>query len=160
MDARLINLRMVLNELGIGPNIETLDQRVTFQKAVYLAQAVGVPLRYKYSWYIRGPYSRDLTRDYYALQEYPDNMTGDAIRQEMREPFASALRRLKSRMDSPEVVPLDQTEWLELLSSVHYLGTVAKLDVPGIKKRLASEKPKLSPYADRAMQSLAELDLT
>ena len=61
MDTRLMNLKLVLSELGFSSSIDTLNDRVTFQKAVYLAQAVGIPLRYRYSWYIMGPYSRDLT---------------------------------------------------------------------------------------------------
>ena len=102
MDARLVNLQLVLNELGVDANIDTLDKRVTFQKAIYLAQAVGVPLRYRYSWYIMGPYSRELTRDYYALHEYPDSRSETTNQQAVREPFASALNKIKAAMVAPQ----------------------------------------------------------
>ena len=43
MDKRLLNLQTVLQELGIDTGIETIGQRVTLQKAIYLVQAVGIP---------------------------------------------------------------------------------------------------------------------
>ena len=157
MDMRLINLQLVLNDLGIGALIDTLDERVTFQKAVYLAQAVGVPLHYRYSWYIMGPYSRDLTRDYYALHEYPHDEAATATQQEMREPFASALRKLKAAMDAPQDVHLDKRDWLELLSSVHFLRTTVGLDPVATQARLDVDKSSLSRYVCQATQSLAGL---
>ena len=159
MDTTLTNLSFVLNELGVGTTINTLDERVTVQKAVYLAQAVGVPLRYSYSWYIRGPYSRDLTKDYYALNEYAVDKSGTANNQTIREPFASALTKLRTTMLAPEGVPLNQRDWLELLSSVHYLRTSAGLDVAMAKQRLEIEKPSLACYSDCATQFLVQLEI-
>ena len=159
METRLVNLQLVLEELGIDPSIHTLDERVTFQKAIYLAQAMRVPLRYRYSWYIRGPYSRDLTRDYYALHEYPNHMAGAASQKSIREPFLTALRKLKAIMSTPEGVDLVQKDWLELLSSVHFLRTSSRLDAARTRERIDAEKPSLSPYTDRATRSLTELEL-
>ena len=42
MDRTLTNLSRVLSELEVGDSINTLDERVTVQKAVYLAQVIGV----------------------------------------------------------------------------------------------------------------------
>ena len=159
MDTRLVNLQVVLNELGVSTNIDTLDERVTFQKAIYLAQAVGVPLRYRYSWYIKGPYSKDLTRDYYALHEFPQNDAGPATQPVIKEPFASALNKLKDLMSPPTTVDLDQTDWLELLASVHYLTTTAGLNENDARDRLNGQKPSLSPYSPFATQSLKGLGL-
>ena len=159
MDTRLVNLQLVLKELGVDPSIETLDERVTFQKAIYLAQAAGIPLHYRYSWYKMGPYSRDLTRDYYALHEYSSQSGARAMEVELREPFASVLSRLKGEMAAPCGSCLKQREWLELLSSVHYLRKNVKLDADEIQKRLNVEKPLLSTHTTRATQSLVALEL-
>src|SRR5207253_2671703 len=37
--------------------------RLIIQKTVYLLQVFGFALGYRFSWYIYGPYSPDLTRD-------------------------------------------------------------------------------------------------
>ena len=159
MDTRLINLQSVVNELGVSSSIDTLDERVTFQKTVYLAQAAGIPLRYRYSWYIRGPYSRDLTRDYYALNEVSESNANRATRQEIQEPFASALTSLKGAMIAPRDVPLEQKDWLELLSSIHFLRTRFGLDMASTQEELEVLKPQLSQYVGRATQLLVELKL-
>ena len=159
MDTRLVNLQLVLNELGVDPSIETLDKRVTFQKAIYLAQAAGIPLHYRYSWYRMGPYSRDLTRDYYALYEYSSQSAARATKLEIREPFASVLRKLRVEMAAPCHSSLEQREWLELLSSVHYLRKNVQLDANDTQRRLNIEKPSLSGHTTRATQSLIALGL-
>ena len=159
METRLVNLELVLNELGVDSSIDTLEERVTLQKAIYLAQAAGVPLHYRYSWYIKGPYSRDLTRDYYALHEYPDPKPETASDQSIREPFASALKKTKAAMVAPKDVDLDRRDWLELLSSVHFLRTATQLDAASTESRLESEKPRLSDYTPQATQILSGLGL-
>ena len=60
MDTSLIVLQLVLSELGVEPTIENLDDRIRLQKAMYLSQEAGVRLGYRFSWYVRGPYSQAL----------------------------------------------------------------------------------------------------
>ena len=35
-------------------SLETIDDRILLQKKIYLAQDIGLPLGYGYSWYIHG----------------------------------------------------------------------------------------------------------
>ena len=56
MDATHIVLKLVVKELGEQGDIQTLEDRKIFQKAVYLGQLSGLDLGYRYSWYLRGPY--------------------------------------------------------------------------------------------------------
>ena len=67
MNNTLTNLSRVMSELEVGESVNTLDERVTAQKAVYLAQVVGVNLGYQFTWYSTGPYSSDLAKDCYSL---------------------------------------------------------------------------------------------
>ena len=68
MNTRLIVLELVLRELGMEPVIDSLQDRIRLQKAIYLSQEAGVPLGYRFGWYVRGPYSKGLARDYYYLR--------------------------------------------------------------------------------------------
>ena len=155
MDRTLTNLSRVLSELEVGRSINTLDERVTVQKAVYLAQVIGVNLGYQYSWYIMGPYSPDLAKDYYTLHEYPHSRRQEIAERTLREPFASALAKIKTVMCVPKGVTLTRRQWLELLASVHYLRRFGKLDEANTQQRLAAQKPDLSPFASQASQMLA-----
>lgn len=63
MDGRLVVLKRVVEALDEDCNIASFDDRKRLQKAIYLAQIAGIDLGYRYGWYIKGPYSTDLTRD-------------------------------------------------------------------------------------------------
>ena len=69
MENRLIALKVLLDTLGIPDTIETIDDRKRVQKAVYLGQLSDVNLGYRFGWYVLGPYSPALTKDYFSLAE-------------------------------------------------------------------------------------------
>ena len=64
MRESLVALDLVLDELGVPTKVDTFRDRKLVQKAVYVAKAAGVDLGYTYGWYVHGPYSPALTRDY------------------------------------------------------------------------------------------------
>jgi hypothetical protein len=153
MDGALTTLRLLLDELGVGSDIRTLDDRKRIQKAVYLGQLSGVDLGYRFGWYRMGPYSPQLTRDYFelasALADEP------APEQRLRAPYRDRLARLRPLLDPPADLPLDREQWLELAASYHYLRHARGLDHDAARDVLAREKPLLAPHADRARAELA-----
>lgn len=64
-------LKHLEDKSGKKLKIDTFDDRLRIQKAIYLLGAMGHPgaRRYKFGMYVHGPYSSDLAKDYYALQE-------------------------------------------------------------------------------------------
>ena len=55
--------------LGMCPDAGTPGGGHAVQMIAYLAQACGIDLGYRYSWYLRGPYSRDAARDGLLMRE-------------------------------------------------------------------------------------------
>ncbi len=67
---RMVALGGLLLRIGNfnGHNYEkNFDSRLVLQKTVYLMQQFGLNIGYSFSWYLRGPYSPNLTRDAYEL---------------------------------------------------------------------------------------------
>ena len=64
-----INLKLFLDALEISSEISTLEDRKRVQKAVYIGQEAGVDLGYSYGWYLLGPYSPELTQNYFTLAQ-------------------------------------------------------------------------------------------
>ena len=159
MSNRLVNLLLVMKELGLDCRIDTIEQRVSFQKAIYLAQAVGVPLHYPYSWYVHGPYSPDLTRDYYALHESMQASLAHAERLQLRADVGERLRKLAPAVHSPTNERLTENEWLELMASVHYLKTVYAFDDMQTRERLDQLKPHVAEHTGQAISKLKEIGL-
>jgi uncharacterized protein YwgA len=101
MDRRQIALKLVVSELGIGADMASFEERLILQKAIHLAQQAGIPLGYHYSWYLRGPYSRDLTADPFACsgRSLPDRWFLDASSRQKLEQVKLLINLLKSSAD-------------------------------------------------------------
>jgi uncharacterized protein YwgA len=160
MDAAQEALSLVLSGVGVGPDISTKTRRKAVQKAVYLAQAAGVDLGYRYNWYVMGPYSPNLTKDYFALR---DTLEEDPSFEPERRLSKAALKKLEPLTELVEVPDdardLTQADWLELLASIHFLSNYQGRDAEGVRARLAKEKGHVAEYYEVAMAHLQEVGL-
>jgi hypothetical protein len=160
MNPKLLALKLFLDELQVNAAIDTLDDRKRVQKATFLGQIAGADLGYRFGWYIRGPYSPELTRDYYALDELKSS--GEELNPEnkiLRRPMRERLEAVRPLLDKPDDFPLSQEDWLELVASYHYLRKINRLDHGGAAQVFGREKPHLTDYLDRAHAALHEYGL-
>jgi len=118
MDRRQIGLKLLLDHLGLPLKVESFDDRLILQKAVYLAQSAGVNLGYYFRWYLRGPYCPPVADDGITIAEEllqgGDESKGWTLdsasaqrAEEIRGLFAGSRSGLARK--------------LELLASVHFL---------------------------------------
>jgi hypothetical protein len=128
MGRRQIAVLLALKELGIDLSVDTFDQRLIVQKAIYLTQAAGLDLGYYYGWYLRGPYCSAVAKDIFAALEDPQEMAGHVAQWSLDDRSKKALARLRKLLRSPTVPAQPgaqgqeaQARWLELLASVHFL---------------------------------------
>lgn len=159
MDARLIALKLFLDELDVPSNIETIDDRKRVQKAVYLGQLSGVDLGYRFGWYLKGPYSTELTKDYYSLAGDIAAGDRDYEKVELQGSLRERLQTIRPLMEVPEGIPLSPESWLELVSSLHFLYKVRGLNKEAALNVLKEEKPQLSEFADNAEEVLHHVNL-
>ena len=101
---------------------------------------------YRYGWYLMGPYCPALTRDYYELAQALDEGEADHQNVVLRPAVLQQLDRVKPLMSAPAEVSLDQSSWLELLASLHYLQKVRGLDEYAADKALVDAKPGLASW--------------
>ena len=120
MKTKLIALKLFLEELGVPSNIDTVDERKRVQKTIYLGQIAGVDLGYHFGWYLKGPYSPELTKDYYDLDEALIDGDLEYQKKDLKGQLKEKLQSIKSIVTQPSDVPFSQADWLELLASVHY----------------------------------------
>jgi len=153
-----ITLKLFLDALEISPDVTTLEDRKKVQKAVYIGQTTGADLGYTYGWYLLGPYSPELTQDYFTLDS--DLMTGDDEYKiyKLVESFSNKLKGIRKLMDVPPRVNLPQEDWLELLASIIYKMKETN-DVDKTRKFLSQEKPHLRDHIDDAFKHCGEYGL-
>jgi uncharacterized protein YwgA len=112
-EGQLQVLRAVMEALGYNASIATVEERKRRQKAVYLAQIFGVDLGYRYGWYLMGPYSTALARDYYRLREsiaLKEIHKGPALKSAVIDRLKRARGVIGSRHRPAQ---LDENQWIE-----------------------------------------------
>ncbi len=123
MDRRQIGLKLIMDELDLGVRVDSFEDRLILQKAMYLAKAAGVDLGYHYRWYLRGPYSPPVADDGFATAA--DLAAGDdfanqwVLDETSKDRLASVADLLRSGADVSDRTGLARR--LELLASVHFL---------------------------------------
>jgi hypothetical protein len=158
MDGRLITLKLFLDALGVKEDVASLDDRKTIQKAVFLGQLSGVDLGYRYGWYLRGPYSPALTRDYFALAQAIEQGERDYEQRVLHPKHQDRLGPAKQVM-SMAPHRLDRPEWLELLASYAFLIRASRQTRDQARGLLATQKPNLLPFVDNADAALTSAGL-
>jgi hypothetical protein len=158
VDDAYVALKLVLDELAIAPGVQTVADRKTLQKVVYLGQAAGVDLGYRYNWYRMGPYSPGLTRDYFGLAEaIQGGEKAEAF--ELQRAARERLDTVKSLLRVPAEVELGLADWLELLASVHFLMTRRRLSRERVDEVLQKEKGHVAEFAPQATRQLEDVGL-
>lgn len=159
LNPSLTTLRLVLDELNVDPSIVTIDDRKRIQKAVYLAQASGVDLGYRYGWYLKGPYSPRLTRDYFALDDALDDEGQDQPPTRLKTAIVQTLERLRPLFNPPPGLGVNQAGWLEILASILYLSKERGLPPEQVEEVISNQKAPLLGCLDPAKRALAVYDL-
>jgi uncharacterized protein YwgA len=152
-------LNAFLKELGQSSDINTKDDRLRVQKAIYLGQLSCVDLGYRYNWYVHGPYSPSLTQDYYALDGLSESERQQAEAAELNQPTKAKLGVVRPLLQVPSTVQLAIHQWLELLCSWHYLRRVAGYSEQKATETLQQQKSHVAQYAAVADQMLRQFNL-
>ncbi len=118
MNEQQIGTRLTLEALGVPLNLGEFAGRLMVQKAMYLAKAAGHDCGHFFRWYLRGPYSPELTRDVFSIEAEVSAGEDESSGWMLDSTVTSRLERIK------RLIPADTNDAarrLELLASVHYL---------------------------------------
>lgn len=69
----------------LGDDESQFTNRLKLQKYAFFAKLYGMPFRYRHEMYLYGPYSSELTADYYSLARDPGRYAVDALPTEFRQ---------------------------------------------------------------------------
>lgn len=161
MDRRQIGMKLTIDALGLPLKLGSFNDRLTLQKAIYLAQAAGVQLGYSHGWYIRGPYSPALARDAFAVAAEIAEGDDESSRWRLDDESRDRVRGLADII--PAGSSARRARNLELLASVHYLVTrrqVARTDDAQLAETLHKYGKRFSRDEIRAaLDELSKYDL-
>lgn len=94
-------------------NIDSFSNRLKLQKIIYLLQIYGINLGYSFSWYLHGPYSQDLTKDAYQIEDFSKIKEVGFEDQFIENKFKQFTDKLGDNKEDGF--------WLEIAASIHLL---------------------------------------
>lgn len=107
---------LIFQALAVEKN--SFDERLLSQKKIFLLQELGVDIGYSYNWYIRGPYSPDLTT--YIFNNLDVLKEHDFSKYHLSEKVQKKIDSINALAEArPEV--LSVPSWYELVASVLYI---------------------------------------
>ena len=148
MNRSQIATAIALRDLKCG-SLDTINDRILLQKKVFLAQDIGLPLGYGYSWYIHGPYSTDLTA--VAYQVIPEGF--DSIeKNSLKEPYATMITRVNTLENEivEKGLQMSVVQWYELLASIAYWNKNGYSTEEKIVAKIKLTKPQFLEEQTRA----------
>ncbi len=156
MNLQQTKLGLVLESVNLPINLNTFNDRLILQKAVYLLQEAGVDMGYRFRWYLRGPYSSGLTEDAFSIDALPDKGQQELAKWELDESSLERINRVRGLFSRKQQNQF--TRYVELIASTLFLIKTRQVlpDNPeGISKVL---KENNKPYeADEVSEALEEL---
>lgn len=162
-----ILLKLILDEISLGDlELDTFPKRLNLQKRIYLLQVAGLDLRYRYNWYLRGPYCPSLTQDAFLLRDEINSDEVDYENYELTDVAKEKIEKAKAIWKSSSGVSVENGMWVELLASLHYLKHVAywpkgKATKDTIFRKLIEAKPQFEDKFEligKAWERLSEAE--
>ena len=118
MNITQIATALTLRELRCF-SLKSPEDRALLQTKVFLAQELGVPLGFGFSWHITGPYSPDLTEAAYEIiREGYESLETLSL----REPYISIAKKVNAlESQIPKRAPrISVVSWYTLVSLIAY----------------------------------------
>ncbi len=119
MERQQIGLKLVMDQLGLPVQVDTFEDRLILQKAVYLAQAAGVNLGYYFRWYLHGPYCSSVSDDGFCVAIELGQGTEDSAGWSLDAASAEKASGILDLVDCNDRSALAKK--LELFASIHFL---------------------------------------
>ncbi len=134
----------VFKLLGLGkPDMSSFENRLKYQKVVYLLQSFGLSLDYGFTWYLKGPYSSPLAHTLFSIEKNPMIYDeSESMKFKNEEEIVDKLNVFKEKLGEG----IGDVLYLEVLASLHYINKSrfsGKGNLNDLKGGLFDAKPHL-----------------
>jgi uncharacterized protein YwgA len=129
----------VLKHLGVLSSMSTFSDRLKMQKVIYLLQRFGLRTGWSFSWYLRGPYSSELTHAFFETNLTPSSEA------DFDEHTKRAIERFKTFFKPESMTAVD----LEAAASTLYIAAMYKGSLRS-QKELEDQVAQWKPALDRS----------
>lgn len=140
----------ILKRIYNNFDMEYFSDRLKLQKVIYLLQQCGINLGYSFSFYIYGPYSTELARDAFQIQDFSKVQPVGFEDKSIEEKFKQFLEKINPYKDN--------TLWLEIASSIHALKKIYPLETKNkIIRRIKDKRSQLKNKAQLILRVWSDI---
>ena len=136
-------LSKIFDILEIGkPDMSEFDNRLKYQKIIYLLQSSSLSLGYGFNWYIKGPYSSPLAHDLFEIDDSIYESSKNIVFHDNSR-IHRELNAFKEKLGTN----IENINYLEVLASLHYINKATfsgKGELTDLKVRLLNIKPRMN----------------
>ena len=153
MDRQQILLAKSLEAAEVPLHVTSFHDRLILQKSVYLLQCSGIHIGYRFRWYIRGPYSPDMTAGAFGIVNEGAFATNELQRWKLDADSVELARNLRPLLHRKGESKTDRSRRLELLASILFLYKTEQAkpgDPDGTSKILKKNDKHFEPDEVRA----------
>ena len=129
-------ISQIFEKLGIEISMSSLDDRIKFQKLIYLLENVfRIDHSFRFTWYVHGPYSPGLTSVIFGDEQ------GESSHVLEKPQTEKQIQQMREFLKNESL----SSKNLELLGSLHYILTVAnEQEVKKTLRQFLELKPQFS----------------
>jgi len=134
---------------------KSFDYRLRIQKIMYfiVSKKLDSDLDYKYSVYLRGPYSPDLSKDYFSISENEFENTENVLDEN------SPLRSWINQLNEKDSLWLEIASTLKMLKDSNWTNKEAIDRVIEMKHNILKQKNKDPDYVRQVFKEMMDLRL-
>ena len=134
---------------------KSFECRLRIQKIMYfiVSKKLDSDLNYKYSVYLRGPYSPDLSKDYFGISENEFENTEDVLDEN------SPLRSWINQLNEKDSLWLEIASTLKMLKDSNWTDKEAIDRVIEMKHNILNQKNKDPDYVRQVFKEMIDLRL-
>ncbi len=155
MDFRTQHLALVLKASGLDLEGVSTNHKIIVQKTIFLLQYFdAISLSYRYVWFLHGPFSIQLDKDFRSLV-YASEIGLDSALVDSHSLSQHVIRKVKSTLKLISPPPsVQEKDWKELLASYFYFYRIEEGDSSAAISALKKNKPALEYLLPLAQEFL------
>ncbi len=142
---RFNKLAWIIKRLNLPHDLESFENRLILQKAIYLLQFIGMDLNYDFSWYLYGPYSPELAAEAFAILPILEDLADDLELTDVdfralikMDEIAEGIKKISKELE------MDIVDVFELTASITFIVSKSAVydDMDFVVSKLIILKPK------------------
>lgn len=132
-------LKLVCDQFS-NLNVQSFQTRILLQKTIFILQEIGLNLGYDYNWYLRGPYSPQLTADAFEIQNDVALFQEEAGKYKLTDTATSVIARVHAIIGEK----INDDTFMELVASLVFLSKYYRRNDEDLIVLLKNKKPKFN----------------